>query len=341
MPDKMRLFVGSSSEQIQVAHSVADLLRSCNDPSGRKILDVHAWDEGIFSFSAAYIESLERELDRADFALIVMTGDDVAEIRDRAHNLPRDNVIFELGLFMGRLGRDRSFFLYDGDVETRIASDLTGVEKIQYFGQNADDHGGRPSLEAQLKKVFRQIIDMPARYKPSADVRAQQFRLWQFNNRISGAWWERMHKGDDDSSALSYVTIDVDQVSNTPKLYGRAYDLNGDACAAWESIASAVDLKSAKPTLHYRWSGENQHYHGQIYGGGGQIEFDAPGMVHGAGLFYDTNYALVTVANRKTTRIKNFDLFRCDPQDVRIMEEYWTAPARDLILSKLQALRGV
>ena len=43
-------------------------------------------------------------LDRFDFAILVLTADDLVASRDVLSTAPRDNVLFELGLFMGGLG---------------------------------------------------------------------------------------------------------------------------------------------------------------------------------------------------------------------------------------------
>ena len=47
-------------------------------------------------------------LDQFDFAVMILSPDDMTESRDQSYASPRDNVLFELGLFMGRLGRTAS-----------------------------------------------------------------------------------------------------------------------------------------------------------------------------------------------------------------------------------------
>ena len=141
MEERLRVFVASSSEKLAVARGVGDVLR------GDESLDVHTWDQDVFTLSASYIESLEAELDRADFAIVILTADDPATVRREAVNLPRDNVVYELGLFMGRLGRARCFFFVDGDSATRIASDLSGVRAADFYNERTNRATGRPSLE--------------------------------------------------------------------------------------------------------------------------------------------------------------------------------------------------
>jgi len=102
MSNTMRVFVGSSSEQIPVARSAASALQSSE-------LEVKVWDQDIFNFSDSYMESLEKELERADFAVVIFTADDHANVRHKKVNLPRDNVIFEWVCSPGGLDASAAF----------------------------------------------------------------------------------------------------------------------------------------------------------------------------------------------------------------------------------------
>jgi predicted nucleotide-binding protein len=64
-------------------------------------------------------------LDQFDFAVLILAPDDVTI--DQLSPSTRDNVLFEFGLFMGRLGRDRVFVVYDDSIELKKPSDLAGV----------------------------------------------------------------------------------------------------------------------------------------------------------------------------------------------------------------------
>ena len=59
--------------------------------------------------------------------MLVVTPDDTATTRGATKNVARDNVIFELGLFMGGLGRERTFMVYDRSRPPDLPSDLAGV----------------------------------------------------------------------------------------------------------------------------------------------------------------------------------------------------------------------
>ena len=339
MTDKLRVFVASSFEQVKAAEAVADAIRLADHQMGGKVLlDIRLWQEGIFDFSSAYIESLEKELNQADFAVVILTGDDAGNVREKSVNLPRDNVIFELGLFIGRLERNRCFFFIRGDSDTKIASDLSGVKSVEYFETSADDGAGRPSLKTQARKVRDQMLGLDARYKPTPKVRAGQEEMWHFCQKLSGAWWEKMRESDDDISALSYVTIVVDEVTNTPVLAGRSYGLDGEYLAEWKSVVSGVHLSATRPILSYRWEGEVDQKIGQRRGGGGQITFDNLELATGKGYFYDTNYALID--SDPQTQIKRFGFYRCTLGEIEAMQRHWTEEAKSLILVKLSSLKA-
>jgi len=73
------------------------------------------------------IEKFERYADVA-FAVVLLTPDDLGASKDapkEGKSRARQNVIFELGFFIGRLGRSRVCALHKGDTE--ILSDYQGV----------------------------------------------------------------------------------------------------------------------------------------------------------------------------------------------------------------------
>ncbi|WP_291997248.1 nucleotide-binding protein [Candidatus Accumulibacter sp. ACC012] len=99
MTQRASVFVGSSSEGLLVAKAVQKALDG--------FADVNLWSQGVFELSYSYLESLIKAIETSDFAVLVLTPDDLTQSRDHDAVSPRDNVVFELGLFMGRLGRNR------------------------------------------------------------------------------------------------------------------------------------------------------------------------------------------------------------------------------------------
>ncbi|HKY20384.1 MAG TPA: TIR domain-containing protein [Vicinamibacterales bacterium] len=123
--EKIRVFIISSVEALPIARGVQNAFEY--DP-----FTVVIWTDGVFRASCYPVESLERELDQSDFAIAIAQPDDLTESRGEAKPTPRDNVIFELGFFMGRLGRHRSLLLEPRGEEVKLPSDLSGITAIAY-----------------------------------------------------------------------------------------------------------------------------------------------------------------------------------------------------------------
>ncbi len=119
------LFIGCSVESLPVAEAIKARLRETE-------IEVTLWTEGVFKPSTFSLESLEGQLARSDFAVLVLAPDDEVTSREKTAAAPRDNVVFELGLFMGALGRARTFLVKPRDTEVKIPSDLGGFTPLTY-----------------------------------------------------------------------------------------------------------------------------------------------------------------------------------------------------------------
>lgn len=113
---KFRIFIGSSSEGSEIANELRTKLAA--------VAEAAIWT-GIFHLGDTSIESLFAELRKATHAVLVATADDSAKVRGKRYSTPRDNVIFELGLFMGRLGRKRTYLIAERSL--KLPSDLAGL----------------------------------------------------------------------------------------------------------------------------------------------------------------------------------------------------------------------
>ncbi len=120
-----RIFIGSSSESLDVARTLSSLLSKAG------FLPM-LWNRGVFEAGETYIESLERATRESAFALLVVTPDDMIESRGQTQQAVRDNVLFELGFFMGALGRRRTLIVAQSDAVLRIPSDLSGISMISF-----------------------------------------------------------------------------------------------------------------------------------------------------------------------------------------------------------------
>lgn len=126
-PDaRSKCFIGSSSEGAEHARALQTALES----SG--ICWVDSWTQGVFEVSGYPVDSLIAAARRADFAVLIATPDDTTESRGEAASSPRDNIIFELGLFMGVLGRERTYVLSTTGHDLKLPSDLQGLTRLAY-----------------------------------------------------------------------------------------------------------------------------------------------------------------------------------------------------------------
>lgn len=140
---KPRLFIGSSSEGLKTAKFLQKQLA--------EITECEIWNEGVFGLNESYFETLIKIPNLYDFALLIATKDDRTKSRNKLFNAPRDNIIFEFGLFLGKLHRKRVYILQEEEV--KLPSDLLGITVLK-FRRNSNDN--RPS--ASLKKSTEKLL---------------------------------------------------------------------------------------------------------------------------------------------------------------------------------------
>lgn len=118
------MFIGSSTEGLGVARALqAELQYDA---------EVTLWSQGVFGLSEGTLETLTRKVADFDFAVLVLTADDVVTKRATEGLSARDNVLFESGLFMGAVGRERTYLVAPGEESLEFPSDLAGVTISKY-----------------------------------------------------------------------------------------------------------------------------------------------------------------------------------------------------------------
>jgi len=137
------MFIGSSVEGKDIAEHIQ--LGLDHD------VETTIWHQGVFGLSHGSLESLVSTAKDFDFAALVLTPDDLVTKRGSEKGSPRDNVIFELGLFMGALGRERTFIIYNRDEKPNLPSDLAGITSAT-FANRSDNN-----LQAAVGPVCTQI----------------------------------------------------------------------------------------------------------------------------------------------------------------------------------------
>jgi predicted nucleotide-binding protein len=177
---KPSVFIGSSTEGLNVANQIADLLSP--------LFDVSVWDKRIFQLGESTINELGRIVRSFDFAILVFTDDEtVVSARQPSNAIqrcldkiaraigggvshfaaPRDNVIFELGMFYGAKGKRRSFLVVapSGRAKPKIPSDLAGITVT--FVNRPD--GGEPTNDSLMSDLAPIVDAISERHANEAD----------------------------------------------------------------------------------------------------------------------------------------------------------------------------
>lgn len=148
--EKPKLFIISTVESLNIARDIKVQLDFDE-------VDVTIWnDTNVFNGGDYTLEALERVVEESDFGLAILQDDDVILSREVEQRAPRDNVIFELGLFMGLLTRKRTFIALPRGVEQKLASDLRGLTPFEYKITSKTDYDVS-NLAHSLRKAISRL----------------------------------------------------------------------------------------------------------------------------------------------------------------------------------------
>lgn len=163
---KPRVFIGSSRESIPVINALV--------PGLEAEAEVVPWTlESRFPAGDMVLPCLLREASLYDFAIMVFEPDDTVISRGKEIGAPRDNVVFELGLFMGALGRERALLIKPAGANVHILSDLGGLIPVTY---TPPVPGSGQTLASALTPAIEQILAAIRKLgpKPNGEVAAYQ-----------------------------------------------------------------------------------------------------------------------------------------------------------------------
>jgi predicted nucleotide-binding protein len=142
--EKPSVFIGSSREGLTIAGHMQTHLQD--------VAECTIWNQGLFELGKATLSNLYDFINKFDFAVFVATPDDKVEIREERFISARDNIIFELGLFMGGLGTDRVIFVSASKIEDfRLPSDLDGITHATYDAHRKDGNMSAATGPACIK----------------------------------------------------------------------------------------------------------------------------------------------------------------------------------------------
>lgn len=188
---KPKAFIGSSVKGVRIAQAIQHELQH----------DVQCtvWNQGVFEPGKATIEDLTKALDEHEFAIFVFLPEDVATIKGKTSETIRDNVLFELGLFIGKLGRDRNFFVVPkGDDKMHLPSDLAGVTPATYDPNN-------DNLQVAVSSACYVIRNRVESLRKSSILydSTRQFRSFHFRGVPAHHWEEGQKVGKKAEGSLT------------------------------------------------------------------------------------------------------------------------------------------
>lgn len=226
--EKPRIFLGSSGKQEKLlqalTHGLGDMAR------------VEPWTTS-FNPGTSTLERLLELTRQVDFAAFVFAQDDwttsapsASSRPGQAQASPRDNVVFEAGLFGGVLGMRRTLILHAN--EAKLPSDLLGLTCIRY----AD--GMTPAGMRTVNQKIRKAVEDQGRIA-----------------RIEGAWWQfsLTERTANEPSALSLLKISRDR-NGALELAGRSWREDGRLSARYWS--EAMKERESPSGIFYYWNGE-------------------------------------------------------------------------------------
>ncbi len=152
--DNIHIFIGSSSHHRKIVDKLEEkLTEKLKIPRNH----IKNWTRGVFEPGSGTFYTLVSILADIDFAILLFTGDDLKKEETGISKFsPRSNVVFELGLYVGGLGRKRTFLLYDENNQPEIPSDLAGITRVHVKLHNSEQVIDS-TLEEASDKIISQI----------------------------------------------------------------------------------------------------------------------------------------------------------------------------------------
>ncbi|MGC2112845.1 MAG: TIR domain-containing protein [Candidatus Korobacteraceae bacterium] len=161
-----KVFIASSKEAMPVSLAIKDRLHKRLKELGQDARFT-LWTDS-FTPSEGTLKTIVDHACASDFAIILLTEDDPLEKRGTPFKAPRDNTIFELGLFIGALGRDpkRSFMVCGAD-KNALPTDLAGCTLIPIKGKDPKVYECSESVDEAVASVSDAIQNMDCYRHPS------------------------------------------------------------------------------------------------------------------------------------------------------------------------------
>lgn len=302
--EKPRIFLGSSGKQASLLQALTLGLED--------VAQVEPWTTS-FNPGTTTLERLFELTRQVDFAAFVFAQDDwttndspVAAGPAPGQASPRDNVVFEAGLFGGILGMPRTFILHANGA--KLPTDLLGLTCVRYDGSTA---------EAEMEGVCRKL-----RNAIEAAGRA---------SRIEGLWWQYSltQRTEKEPSALGLLKISRNRGGGL-EMTGRGWQEDGTLSARYWSEAARE--KTDAPGIFYYWKGERPlHPDAPQLEGTGEVRLESADRATG---YFTTRGDEVRA---RTSGV----YFRADAADMRVMEGTDNRERARLIAERLAEWKSI
>ena len=305
--EKPRIFLGSSGKQEKLLRA---LTRGLGD-----VADVEPWTTS-FNPGTSTLERLVELTHEVDFAAFVFAQDDwttntppASDSTGSGQASPRDNVVFEAGLFGGVLGMRRTFILHANGA--KLPSDLLGLTSVRYGDATASSE-----IRAVNQKLRRAI---------EAEGRAA---------RLEGLWWQLSltERSPEEPSAVSLLQISRDR-DGALEVRGRAWQEDGTLSSRYWS--EAAKEKKDPPSIFYYWNGERpRHANAPLLEGIAEIRVESADRAAG---YWTTRSDRDPELNARTAGV----YVRADPGDLNILDGSDARQRADLIAGRLEDWKSI
>lgn len=198
MSEKPTIFIASSTEAIPVAEAVHIKLED--------ELKVRPWGNA-FDLSSITITTLIRKTKEADYAVFVFHPDDKVFIRDNEYSSVRDNVVLELGLFIGSLGLERCFILVPSSVKQnfRLPTDLAGVTVSSYDDKDPEIIDAVTGSCAKIKQAVRKLELAKIKTETTSEADSLKLQLHQSQSQIWNLTQDLQRSQEQSNSLLEAI----------------------------------------------------------------------------------------------------------------------------------------
>jgi hypothetical protein len=280
---KPRIFLGSSGKQAKLVEA---LTRGLAD-----IAEVEPWT-AVFNPGVSTLARLVELTQEVDFAAFVFAQDDwtsnAPEAAGQGQAAPRDNVVFEAGLFGGALGMRRTFILHAKGA--KLPTDLLGMTAVRY------PEGLTPADMREVNQKLHKAIEDEGRL-----------------SRLEGDWWQHSLtlRSEREPSAISLLRIARDREGGL-EVAGRGWQEDGTLSSRYWSIASKE--RRDPHSVFYYWNGERpRHPNAPQLEGTGEIRLEDTDRAAG---YWTTRSEADPMLRERTSGV----YLRADPGDMRILD---------------------